>query len=63
MVNSIFLGDRLTSEGQPGEEDRRMIADAGFTIEGLDEPTLPARRLDLVALRRRGAGTDRPANA
>ena len=62
VVNSIFLGDYLTSEGQPGEDDRQMIADAGFTVEGLDEPTLPGRRTDLVALRRRGAGTDRPAN-
>lgn len=63
VVNSIFLGDYLTSEGQPGEDDRQMIADAGFTIEGLDEATLPSARHDLVALRRRGAGTDRPANA
>lgn len=57
-----FLGDYLTSEGQPGEDDRQMIADAGFTVEGLDEPSLPGRRTDLVALRRRGTGTDRPAN-
>jgi len=62
VVNSIFLGDYLTSEGQPGEDDRQMIADAGFTVEGLDDPTRPGRRTDLVALRRRGAGTDRPAN-
>jgi biotin synthase len=32
-------------------------------IEGLDEQTLPAARHDLVALRRRGAGTDLPSNA
>ncbi|HVV23051.1 MAG TPA: biotin synthase BioB [Pseudonocardiaceae bacterium] len=62
VVNSIFLGDYLTSEGQSGDDDRRMIADAGFTIEGLDEPTLPERRHDLVAVRRRGAGTDLPPN-
>jgi biotin synthase len=34
VVNSIFLGDYLTSEGQPGSADLAMIADAGFTIEG-----------------------------
>jgi biotin synthase len=63
LANAIFLGDYLTSEGQPGADDRALIADAGFTIEGLDEQTLPDARHDLVALRRRGAGTDRPANA
>jgi biotin synthase len=31
-----------------------MIADAGFAIEGADEPTLPAHRHDLVTLRHRG---------
>jgi len=41
MANSMFLGGLLTSEGQPGEQDRQMIMDAGFTIEGLDEQTLP----------------------
>jgi biotin synthase len=63
LANSIFLGDYLTSEGQPGADDRAMIADAGFTIEGLDEQTLPDARHDLVALRRRGAGTAEPPNA
>jgi biotin synthase len=63
LANSIFLGDYLTSEGQPGADDRQMIADAGFTIEGLDEQSLPDARHDLVAVRRRGAGTDLPANA
>jgi biotin synthase len=63
LANSIFLGDYLTSEGQPGADDRQMISDAGFAIEGLDEQTLPDARHDLVALRRRGAGTDVPSNA
>ncbi|WP_158886915.1 biotin synthase BioB [Amycolatopsis anabasis] len=63
LANAIFLGDYLTSEGQSGVDDRRLIADAGFVIEGLAEQTLPDARHDLVALRRRGAGTDRPANA
>lgn len=40
-----------------------MIADAGFTIEGTDERALPASRHDLVTIRRRGAGTELPANA
>ena len=42
IVNSIFLGDYLTSEGQSGHRDLEMIADAGFTVEGADERTLPA---------------------
>ena len=63
LANSIFLGDYLTSEGQPGNDDRQMITDAGFTIEGVDEPTLPRARHDLVALRRRGAGTALPSNS
>ncbi|MEC3955989.1 biotin synthase BioB [Nocardia sp. CDC153] len=63
LANSIFLGDYLTSEGQPGGDDRQMITDSGFTIEGAHEQTLPRPRHDLVALRRRGAGTDLPANA
>ncbi|MFE6692004.1 biotin synthase BioB [Streptomyces sp. NPDC057743] len=90
LVNSIFLGDYLTSEGQAGKDDLAMIADAGFEVEGTDTATLPAHRRDaaavadtepattpeatvpapseetrrdLVAVRRRGAGTDLPPNA
>jgi biotin synthase len=62
LANSMFLGDYLTSEGQPGSDDRQMIVDAGFTIEGVDEQTLPSARHDLVAIRRRGAGTALPSN-
>jgi biotin synthase len=36
VVNSIFLGDYLTSEGQPGAADLAMIADAGFIVEGAE---------------------------
>jgi biotin synthase len=61
IVNSIFLGDYLTSEGQPGKAALDMIADAGFTVEGADETS--ASRVDPVHIRRRGAGTDLPANA
>jgi biotin synthase len=39
-----------------------MIADAGFTVEGAAEPTLPEHRRDLVKVRRRGPGTHLPAN-
>jgi len=63
LANSMFLGDYLTSEGQTGNEDRAMIADAGFVIEGATEQTLPDARHELVTIRRRGAGTDQPANA
>jgi biotin synthase len=62
VANSIFLGDYLTSEGQAAQDDRAMIADAGFVIEGVDEPTLPAERHDLVVTRHRGAGTSAAAN-
>jgi biotin synthase len=44
LVNSIFLGDYLTSEGQAGQADLDMIADAGFEVEGADTTTLPAHR-------------------
>jgi biotin synthase len=62
VVNSIFLGDYLTSEGQPGADDLAMIADAGFVVEGAAEQTLPDTRHELVALRRRGPGTIMPGN-
>jgi biotin synthase len=42
IVNSIFLGDYLTSEGQPGAADLAMIADAGFTVEGAETLAPPA---------------------
>ena len=32
-ANSIFVGDYLTTKGQPPEEDYRMIRDLGFEIE------------------------------
>ncbi|WP_242893451.1 biotin synthase BioB [Actinomadura litoris] len=44
IVNSIFLGDYLTSEGQAGKADLDMIADAGFEVEGADVPTMPGHR-------------------
>ncbi|MEU8683208.1 biotin synthase BioB [Streptomyces sp. NPDC048611] len=44
LVNSIFLGDYLTSEGQAGKDDLAMITDAGFEVEGTDTTTLPEHR-------------------
>jgi biotin synthase len=63
LANSIFLGDYLTSEGQAGNADLQMIADAGFVVEGQDETSASSPRRDLVTLRRRGPGTAVPANA
>ncbi|MDT0331574.1 biotin synthase BioB [Nocardiopsis lambiniae] len=63
IVNSLFLGDYLTSEGQAGKADLEMIADAGFEVQGAGEPTLPRERHDLLRPRRRGAGTALPPNA
>jgi len=62
IVNSIFLGDYLTSEGQAGAKDLEMIADAGFTVEGADNSKNQAGA-EQVRIRRRGAGTSAPANA
>lgn len=62
LANSMFLGDYLTSQGQPGQDDRAMISDAGFVIEGVEEPTQPVDRHDLVVTRHRGVGTTTPAN-
>ncbi|WP_035795152.1 biotin synthase BioB [Kitasatospora mediocidica] len=44
IANSIFLGDYLTSEGQAGQADLDMIADAGFEVEGTGQVTLPRHR-------------------
>jgi biotin synthase len=40
VANSIFIGDYLTTKGQPAEADLAMIRDLGFEIEG-DIPTTP----------------------
>jgi biotin synthase len=31
-ANSIFVGDYLTTKGQPAEADYRMIEEMGFTV-------------------------------
>ncbi|WP_030771097.1 biotin synthase BioB [Streptomyces sp. NRRL F-2664] len=56
IVNSIFLGDYLTSEGQAGQADLDMIADAGFEVEGAGTATLPAHRSDLADAAPAGGG-------
>ncbi|MFE9465840.1 biotin synthase BioB [Streptomyces virginiae] len=56
IVNSIFLGDYLTSEGQAGQADLDMIADAGFEVEGAGTTTLPAHRSDLADAAPSGGG-------
>lgn len=60
VVNSLFLGDYLTSEGQAAEADLAMIADAGFTVLGAGAR---ADKRSGTDIRRRGAGTDLAPNA
>ncbi|MCX5389297.1 biotin synthase BioB [Streptomyces sp. NBC_00094] len=56
IANSIFLGDYLTSEGQAGQADLDMIADAGFEVEGAGTTTLPKHRADALAAAGAAAG-------
>ncbi|MYM18805.1 biotin synthase BioB [Brevibacterium sp. 5221] len=42
VVNSLFLGDYLTSEGQAARADIEMIVDGGFEILGQDAQALLA---------------------
>ena len=64
VVNSIFLGDYLTSEGQPGAADLAMIANAkGFTVEGADTEALLAAAGVAPAGRQRHGGRRAPASA
>src|SRR3954471_10818749 len=67
VANSIFLGDYLTSEGQAAEADLELIRDNGFVVLGADhrapDPDGRSAARHDPAKRRRGAGTDLPANA
>lgn len=65
VANSIFLGDYLTSEGQEAKADIQMLKDSGFVILGAEEAFDEVEdALDRdIAIRRRGAGTEAPANA
>lgn len=38
LANSIFIGDYLTTKGQPPKQDVQMLEDMGFEVE-LDSPT------------------------
>jgi biotin synthase len=60
LANSLFLGDYLTSEGQAGQADLDMIADAGFEVEGAETTTLPAHRADALAGTAGGAAGKAP---
>lgn len=65
IANSMFLGDYLTSEGAPGAADLQMLADAGFVVEGPDGglgPAVVPEATPIPVLRRRGPGTQLPAN-
>lgn len=63
VANSIFLGDYLTSEGQTAEDDIALIKDNGFVILGAEDALEPAEETHDPSIRRRGAGTEVPANA
>jgi biotin synthase len=42
VANSIFIGDYLTTKGQPAVADLAMIRDLGFEIEGDVPAAAPA---------------------
>lgn len=78
VVNSLFLGDYLTSEGQSALEDLKMIRDGGFEVLGAEGRDLVAEhekqhknqhgnqggnREELVVTRKRGVGTEATPNA
>ena len=75
ICNSIFLGDYLTSEGEAGAHDLRMLKDAGFVVvergaeeqgevcAGENETMVKIIDKAGIAIRHRGVGTNVPANA
>lgn len=48
VVNSLFLGDYLTSEGQSALEDLRMIRDGGFEVLGAEGRDLVAEHEEFM---------------
>lgn len=62
LANSIFLGDYLTAEGQAAQDDLAMLEDNGFVVLG-SQPHEVGSTGERPAIRRRGAGTESPANA
>jgi biotin synthase len=70
VANSLFLGDYLTSEGQAAEADLELIRDNGFVVLGAEaseasgaHPGGAGTDSHDPSKRRRGAGTNVPANA
>ncbi|WP_421084259.1 biotin synthase BioB [Rothia nasimurium] len=48
VVNSLFLGDYLTSTGQSALEDLKMIRDGGFVVLGAEDRDLVAEHEDYL---------------
>ncbi|MGO1166578.1 MAG: biotin synthase BioB [Janibacter sp.] len=63
LANSIFLGDYLTAQGQAAQDDLALLEDNGFVILGAEASPGVAAGSDGPVIRRRGAGTQSPANA
>ena len=63
VVNSIFLGDYLTTEGQGAQKDLELVRDAGMEPLDVTEQPGDTQREDLIRIRKRGAGTEVAPNA
>lgn len=68
IVNSIFLGDYLTTEGQGAEKDLQLLRDSGMEpLESAAESEAPKvgpqEHDELIRSRKRGAGTGLAPNA
>lgn len=63
VANSIFLGDYLTAEGQAARDDLDLLSDNGFVVLGAEPATDGVGAAGDPVIRRRGAGTEAPANA
>ena len=61
VVNSLFLGDYLTSEGQSALDDLKMIRDGGFQVLGAEDRDLVAEHEEF--LRAHGVETEGPVAA
>lgn len=49
VVNSLFLGDYLTSEGQSALDDLKMIRDGGFEVLGAEGRDFVAEHEEFLA--------------
>ncbi|QGJ72369.1 Biotin synthase [Planctomycetales bacterium 10988] len=43
-ANSLFVGDYLTTKGQPPEADYEMLEDLGFTVQRMEETVSPSMK-------------------